>query len=223
MAGERGTTGDVKLDVLGEVAERSVPVADLGGGEVVAHQLAGSHGGAVSRIGAGGLASARARGEDRAMTPARTRAVVVAALRLRRRRGRAGRDERPRGRGGRVGGLRAARDVELRRHRPVRLAAPAGEPHGRADGGARLRLVPRRAQLLERAAAVHGRADRGRALGRGVPAARDGVPVGPACAGARPRDRDRGLPDLHAGLDPGACCSRARRSSAATTARPTCS
>ena len=76
------------------------------------------------------------------------------------------------------------------------------EPDERADGGARLRLGPRRPQFLERAAPVHDRADRGRALGRGLPAARDGLPVGGACAGTRPRDRDRGLCDLHAASIP---------------------
>jgi hypothetical protein len=48
-------------------------------------------------------------------------------------------------------------------------------------------------------------------MGRGVPSARDELSVGPADVGARPRDRARGLPDLHRGVNPGHVVRRPAR------------
>ena len=59
-----------------------------------------------------------------------------------------------------------------------------------------------RAEARELAARLHDRARRRRAVGRRVPAARHELPDGPAGARARPRARDRRLPDLHRGLVP---------------------
>jgi hypothetical protein len=50
VARERRTPGNVERDVLGEVAECGVPVAALGGGQVVGHQLTWGHAETVFRI-----------------------------------------------------------------------------------------------------------------------------------------------------------------------------
>ena len=104
----------------------------------------------------------------------------------------------------RMGGVRADRHLELRGHRPVRLAPTAREPHRRAARGARVRMVPRGAGVRERGAPLHLRARRGRALGRGVPAPRHELPDGPRRAGSGPGDRRGGLRALHGGLHAGA-------------------
>ena len=127
-----------------------------------------------------------------------------------RRAGRLGRAlQRPPGREGGVGGLRARRRLELRRHGLVRVAAAAGEPHRAADGAARLRVVPLDPGRVGRAGDLHVRAADGRALGRRLPAPRHELPDGAARARDRSRARDRGLRDLPAGLRARAAVRRA--------------
>ena len=86
---------------------------------------------------------------------------------------------------------------------PLRLAPAAGEPHRRADGGARLRLVPDHAGAVGRAAALHGRRSSSAALWGGV-LLHIGVsfPTGRLTALAGPRARARRLPGDHFGLVP---------------------
>ena len=117
--------------------------------------------------------------------------------------GRGAARQRPPGREDGLGDLRARGRMELHRRRPLRLAPAAGEPDRRADGAARLRVVPLGPELRRLAARVLARVRARGAVGRRLPAADHGLPVGPARARARPRAGDRGLPDLHRGVDPG--------------------
>ena len=93
--------------------------------------------------------------------------------------------------------------MELHRRRALRLAPAAGEPDRRVDGAARLRVVPLGPELRRLAARVLARVRARGAVGRRLPAAHHELPVGPAGSRARPRAGDRGLPDLHRGVDPG--------------------
>ena len=131
--------------------------------------------------------------------------------RVRRGGGRGAARQRPPGREDGLGDLRAGGRMELHRRRALRLAPAAGEPHRRADGAARLRVVPLGAELRRLAARVLARVRARRPVGRRVPAADHELPVGPAGARARPRAGDRGLPDLHRGLDPGHVVRRSAR------------
>ena len=129
----------------------------------------------------------------------------------RRRRGRAHTHERPRRDEARVGGVPARGRMDLHRHRPVRLAPAAGEPDRRADGRDGLRLAPGRARGRELAAGVHVRARDGRPVRRRVPASRHELPDRLARAGDRSQARDRRVPDLPAGVRPGAVLRRPAR------------
>ena len=97
-----------------------------------------------------------------------------------------------------VGGVRPGGDLELRRHRPVRVARAAGEPRRPADGAAGLRLGPVHARRRQRGVALHDRARHRRPVGRRLPAPGAGLPHGPAPDPARPRARDRRLHHLPA-------------------------
>ena len=106
-----------------------------------------------------------------------------------------------------VGGAHGRDRLVVRRRRALRLGAPAGQPHRRADGGRRLRLVPRHGRHVERAVAVHDRQLPRLALPRGrrAPAAR--VPERPA---ALALGSPRGVGGLLAGPRRGAGAVRLR-------------
>ena len=167
--------------------------------------------GAAGRRGGPGVR--RARAAQRAVIPGRAPLPGAAAPgrirrdeprhrprcpRLRRPDGDGDPVERPPGLEGDLGGVRAARRVELRRDRALRPSQKAGEPDRHADGVARVRVVRERDRDGEPSAAVHARAGHRRAVGRRVPAPRDDVPVRADRERHRPADRYRGLPDLHA-------------------------
>ena len=145
------------------------------------------------------------------MTAARTRRRGPRGTAVRRGGDRPAAGQRSPGLEDRVGRLRARGGLELHRGRSLRLASPAGEPDRRADGAPRLRLVSLRARLRECSTAVLVRVRHRRAVGRGLPAARHDLPVGPAGARLGPRAGHRRLSRLHRGLDPRDAVRRAAR------------
>ena len=64
-----------------------------------------------------------------------------------------------------MGGVRPRRDLELRRHRPLRVARAAREPHGPADDPARLRWFLFTLDAANAPLALHRRAGRRAACG----------------------------------------------------------
>ncbi len=118
-----------------------------------------------------------------------------------------------------VGRVRAARRVELRRHRPVRVAPPAGVAVRHVDDPARLRVAARPARRRGGSVAVHAR-DRVRlAVGAGARPRPAQLPVG-AARRARARGRDRGLRPRAARSDPRNALQRVRRARRVRRALP---
>ena len=157
---------------------------------------------------------------DRAMTTrtGHARADVRGADRDRRRGRRRGRAasifvalaQRPPRARRRVGGVRAARRLELHRGRVLRVADPAAVPHGRADDPARLRVVPVHARRGGRPHRLHARADPRRAVGERVPAPRAELPDRAADRARGPRARAGRVRDLPARGHPADAVRRPR-------------